>query len=99
MDDVEDLLAAGALRGQNGTWREDLERNMIGCFNPAENILIQIQFKNGEESCGYHGAYRLYRGGDRCGRQAGLGHNTTGRRIDCGVCRRSGERRGAGLVE
>lgn len=76
------------------TWR-----GILQVFNPAVYLLLQPHYNNGKDICSYHGAYRLYCGGDRCGRQAGLGHDTAGRRVDCGVRRRSREWRGARLVE
>lgn len=46
MNDVQDLLSPGALRGQDGARREDLEvgkeeknkRNMICCSNPPAYV-------------------------------------------------------------
>lgn len=78
MDHVEDLLAAGALSGQDRPWRENLEGREEG----GVNIWFIHGTFSGEEGwfC-YHGAYGLYCRRDRRGRQAGLG--TAGGRVDC----------------
>ncbi len=50
MDDVEDLLAPGALSGQDGAWREDLEGheegNMIGGSNPPVYPVKKLLWNN-----------------------------------------------------
>lgn len=82
MDHVEDLLAAGALSGQDRPWRE----NLVGGERRVELMhgsFMAPPVGGTREFFCYHGAYGLYCRRDRRGRQAGLG--TAGCRVDCGA--------------
>lgn len=67
MYDVKDLLPPSTLRGQDRTWREDLDvqeqRNAIGHFDLNCSITSVVEVG----VCSYHRAYRLYCRGDWCG--------------------------------
>lgn len=93
---MQDLLAPGALRGQDGPRRENLEPEEGGyCALQASHP--QRGGLGGGGVFGYHGADGLYCRGDRRGWQAGLG--AAGGGVDGGARFRCLNRGGAGLVE